>query len=166
MNPKPKVPRLTDPADDEDQAMCTQEPRSEIEGTSPGRRRPRSATRILISIPCSIAIGAAGCASVPDIRFIQDTEDGGGALLDGSAAASSPDDASSAVDGSAGVPSCPRIAPVGGVCCGATACPNCSQSNCGECAAAGCTNGLVCCLTTTGGKGNGALVRVVCKPTC
>jgi hypothetical protein len=96
----------------------------------------------------------AACASVPDIRFVDDgtgtveTSDAGDAAATSSSSSGSNDNGD-----------CEGPPPASGaICCGDTWCVGqCDTTNCDRCANEGCDDGLFCC-----GKPN----TVLCKSRC
>ncbi|MDF2696495.1 MAG: hypothetical protein K0S65_4878 [Labilithrix sp.] len=105
-------------------------------------RRHRAALIVLLA-------SAAGCESVPEIRFVEEAgapdvpeRDGGGPDADGG-----------------GELICSGLAPAGGTCCnGVVWCVGeCDPASCNDCAARGCAQGLLCCR-----KGG----SVLCKEKC
>ena len=103
-----------------------------------------------------VALSYVGCASVPDIRFVNDgAETGPDAGGDGPKSDGSKDGSSGDQDATT---SCTSPSPGGGAsCCGQVWCiGDCSSANCDLCASS-CQAGLFCC---------GKMGNVMCKPHC
>ena len=119
-------------------------------------RKLRHHRVLLVASVALVAVVYVGCASVPDIRFVNDATEtgadtgaGDGPTTDGSKDGSSGHDATT---------TCTSPSPGGGAaCCGQVWCiGDCSGTNCDLCAAS-CQSGEFCC---------GKMGNVMCKPRC
>jgi hypothetical protein len=100
-----------------------------------------------------------GCASVPEIRFVEDSADSGGGdtIIDGARTDGAGGTDGTVVRDAAGT--CTTASPGGGAtCCGTVWCVgDCSSTNCDECARGGCQSDEFCC---------GKTGTVMCKTHC
>ena len=113
--------------------------------------------RVLAMLGALVTFAYVGCASVPDIRFVNDGAETGGPETggDGPKTDGSKDGSSGGQDATT---ACTSASPGGGAsCCGQVWCiGDCSSANCDLCASS-CQAGEFCC---------GKMGNVMCKTRC